>query len=107
MQMWVLWAIYMVFPLVPYLRGNETRIAFESHLAGAAFALAYKQFDLRLVAARVRSIPQAQAQGILTSARAQPLASSEHLVDFVKRRRQLEGRTRLGTPRGATRRPVG
>jgi membrane associated rhomboid family serine protease len=47
MQMWLLWAIYMVFPLVPYLRGNETRIAFESHLAGAVFALAYKQFDLR------------------------------------------------------------
>jgi membrane associated rhomboid family serine protease len=46
-QMWLIWAIYMVFPLVPYFRGTESRIAFESHLAGAVFALAYKQFDLR------------------------------------------------------------
>jgi membrane associated rhomboid family serine protease len=49
MQMWLLWAIYMIFPLVPYLRGgNDTHIAFEAHLAGAVFALAFKQFDLRL-----------------------------------------------------------
>jgi len=48
MPMWLLWAIYMAFPLVPYLRGNETRIAVSSHLAGAVFALAFKQFDLRL-----------------------------------------------------------
>jgi len=49
MQMWLLWAICMIFPLVPYIRGdNETHIAFESHLAGAVFALAFKQFDLRL-----------------------------------------------------------
>ncbi len=55
MQMWMLWAIYMVFPLVPFLTGSHTQIAFESHLAGAVFALAYKQFDLRwsrLVAGR-------------------------------------------------------
>jgi membrane associated rhomboid family serine protease len=49
LQMWLLWAIFMVFPLVPYLSGeNGTRIAVTSHLAGAGFALAYKQFDLRL-----------------------------------------------------------
>jgi len=47
LQMWLLWAIYMIFPLIFYFRGTESRIAFESHLAGAVFALAYKQFDLR------------------------------------------------------------
>jgi membrane associated rhomboid family serine protease len=49
LQMWLLWVIYMVFPLVPNFRGeNGTHIAVQSHLAGAVFALAYKQFDLRL-----------------------------------------------------------
>jgi membrane associated rhomboid family serine protease len=48
MQMWLLWAIYMVFPLVPNFRGgNEPQIAFASHFAGAIFGLAYKHFDLR------------------------------------------------------------
>lgn len=49
MQMWVLWVIFMIFPLIPGFRGaNEAQVAFESHLGGAVFALAYKQFDLRL-----------------------------------------------------------
>ncbi len=47
MQMWLLWAIYMGFPLIPYLTGSYSQIAVESHLGGAIFALAFKQFDLR------------------------------------------------------------
>jgi membrane associated rhomboid family serine protease len=55
MPMWMLLVIYLLFPLVPLLRGNETQVAFESHLAGAAFAVVFKKFNLRwsrLVAGR-------------------------------------------------------
>jgi membrane associated rhomboid family serine protease len=43
MPMWVLLAIYLVFPLM----GDNRRVAYEAHLMGAAFAFCYKQFDLR------------------------------------------------------------
>jgi hypothetical protein len=47
-RMWVVWLIYMGFPLVPRLSGGEsTHIAVESHLVGAGFAFLYKQLDLR------------------------------------------------------------
>jgi membrane associated rhomboid family serine protease len=47
--MWLLLAIYLFFPLLPFLgRGPDSSpIAIESHLAGAAFAFVFKQFDLR------------------------------------------------------------
>jgi membrane associated rhomboid family serine protease len=47
--MWLLLAIYLFFPLLPLLRGGQdsSSIAIESHLAGAAFAFVFKQFDLR------------------------------------------------------------
>jgi membrane associated rhomboid family serine protease len=53
MPMWVLLAIYLVFPLF----GDNRRVAYEAHLMGAAFAFCYKQFDLRwsrLFSARFR-----------------------------------------------------
>ena len=44
--MWLLLTIYLFFPLLN--RGPESsRVAIESHLAGAAFAFAFKQLDLR------------------------------------------------------------
>jgi membrane associated rhomboid family serine protease len=47
MPMWVLLAIYLVYPVLFLLNGRETQIAITSHLAGAAFAFVFKQFDLR------------------------------------------------------------
>lgn len=43
--MWLLLAIYLVWPLLGDARSSG--IAWESHAAGAAFAVAYKHFDLR------------------------------------------------------------
>ncbi|MDG3002944.1 rhomboid family intramembrane serine protease [Paludisphaera mucosa] len=45
MPMWLVLTIYLVWPMVVDGRGGP--VAFESHLAGAAFALAFKHFDLR------------------------------------------------------------
>jgi membrane associated rhomboid family serine protease len=45
MPMWVVLGIYMVLPFLNEHQGG--RVAYESHLAGAAFAFAFKQFDLR------------------------------------------------------------
>jgi len=47
MPMWAMLAIVLVVPLLFVLNGSSTRIAIEAHLAGAGFAFAYKQFDLR------------------------------------------------------------
>jgi membrane associated rhomboid family serine protease len=47
MPMWLLLAIYLVYPLLPILGGGTTQTAVESHLAGAGFAFLFKQFDLR------------------------------------------------------------
>ena len=47
MQMWVLLAIYLLLPLVPHNDDGPSEIAWQAHLAGAAFAFVYKQFDLR------------------------------------------------------------
>ena len=47
MPMWLLLAIYLIFPLLPVFNGGSTQIAIESHLAGAGFAFVFKQFDLR------------------------------------------------------------
>jgi len=47
MPMWVLLVLYLVFPLLPVLSGGTTRIAIESHLAGAGLGFVFKQFDLR------------------------------------------------------------
>jgi len=47
MPMWVMLAIFLIYPLLPVLNGNTTQVAIESHLAGAGFAFAFKQFDLR------------------------------------------------------------
>jgi membrane associated rhomboid family serine protease len=43
--MWLLLTIYLIFPLLGDARSSG--IAWESHVAGAAFAWAYKHFDLR------------------------------------------------------------
>ena len=47
MPIWILLTIYLVYPMVPVLSGGSTQVAVESHLAGAAFAFLFKQFDLR------------------------------------------------------------
>jgi hypothetical protein len=47
MPMWLLLAIYLGFPLLPVLNGGTTRVAIESHLAGAGLGFLFKQFDLR------------------------------------------------------------
>jgi membrane associated rhomboid family serine protease len=47
MPMWVLLVIYLGFPFLNNLAGAETRVAVESHLAGAGFAFLFRQFDLR------------------------------------------------------------
>jgi membrane associated rhomboid family serine protease len=47
MQMWLVLAIYLFFPLVPLNDHRSAHIAWESHLAGAGFAFLFKQFDLR------------------------------------------------------------
>jgi len=47
MPMWLLLAIYLVYPLLPVLNGGTTPIAIEAHLAGAGFGFLFKQFDLR------------------------------------------------------------
>jgi membrane associated rhomboid family serine protease len=54
MPMWALLGIYLVLPMVS---GPGHLVAYESHLAGAAFGYCYKQFDLRwsrLVGGRFR-----------------------------------------------------
>jgi membrane associated rhomboid family serine protease len=62
LPIWVLVVFYLFFPLLD--RGNggmESNIAIESHLAGAAFAVAYKYYNLRwsrLVARRFFSRPR-------------------------------------------------
>lgn len=43
--MWLLLSIYLIWPLLGEGRGPH--VAWESHLAGAAFAFVYKHFDLR------------------------------------------------------------
>ncbi len=45
MPMWAVLGIYLVFPLIS--ERERLGVAYQSHLAGALFALAYKQFDLR------------------------------------------------------------
>jgi len=55
MPMWVVLTIFLLWPLAFDGRGGS-QVAMESHLAGAAFALAFKHFDLRwsrLIAGRV------------------------------------------------------
>ena len=47
MPMWMLLAIFLILPLIPILNGGTTNVAVEAHLAGAAFAFLFKQFDLR------------------------------------------------------------
>jgi membrane associated rhomboid family serine protease len=47
MPIWLLLTIYLVYPLLPILSKQPSRVAVESHLAGAAFAFLFKQFDLR------------------------------------------------------------
>jgi membrane associated rhomboid family serine protease len=46
MPMWAVLGIFLVFPL--FSDRERLGLAYQSHLAGALFALAYKQFDLRL-----------------------------------------------------------
>jgi membrane associated rhomboid family serine protease len=46
MPMWAVLGIFLVFPLLS--ERERLGLAYQSHLAGALFALAYKQFDLRL-----------------------------------------------------------
>jgi hypothetical protein len=48
MPMWMLMAIFFIIDLFPIVSGGESRVAVEAHLAGAAFAFVFKQFDLRL-----------------------------------------------------------
>ncbi|HZW32371.1 MAG TPA: rhomboid family intramembrane serine protease [Isosphaeraceae bacterium] len=50
MPMWMILAIDLFFPLLPWLGIpiGSSRIAVEAHLAGAAYAVLYKQLDLRL-----------------------------------------------------------
>lgn len=53
MPMWVLLAIYLIFPIV----AQDEKVAIEAHLVGAAFAVVYKHFDLRwtrLIRGRIR-----------------------------------------------------
>ena len=55
MPMWVVLGIYMVLPFLNERQGGL--VAYESHLTGAAFAFAFKQFDLRwsrLISGRLR-----------------------------------------------------
>jgi membrane associated rhomboid family serine protease len=47
MPMWALLAIVLVAPLLFKLGNPSDNVAIESHLAGAGFAFAFKQFDLR------------------------------------------------------------
>jgi membrane associated rhomboid family serine protease len=47
MPMWLLLVIFLFYPLLPLPRGEATQVALEAHLAGAGFAFAFKQFDLR------------------------------------------------------------
>jgi membrane associated rhomboid family serine protease len=44
MPMWALLLIYLILPLV---NGQNHRVAYEAHLIGAAFGFFFKQFDLR------------------------------------------------------------
>ncbi len=47
MPMWMLLTILLVHDLIPSLNGVSSAVAVEAHLAGAGFALLFKQFDLR------------------------------------------------------------
>ncbi len=47
MPMWVLWLIYVFFPLLPMANSGPAKIAWQSHMAGAAFAALYWKLDLR------------------------------------------------------------
>jgi membrane associated rhomboid family serine protease len=46
MPMWAVLGIFLVYPLIN--ERDRLGVAYQSHLAGALFALAFKQFDLRL-----------------------------------------------------------
>jgi membrane associated rhomboid family serine protease len=46
MPMWAVLAIFLVFPLIS--QKERLGVAYQAHLAGAVFALAYWHFDLRL-----------------------------------------------------------
>jgi len=48
MPMWVMVGIFLFYPLLPLFNRNTAQIAIEAHLAGAGFAFAFKQLDLRL-----------------------------------------------------------
>jgi membrane associated rhomboid family serine protease len=48
MPMWMLMAVFFVIDLIPVFSGVDNHVAVEAHLAGAAFAFLFKQFDLRL-----------------------------------------------------------
>jgi len=47
MPMWMLMGIFLTIDLFAALSGNNRTVAVEAHLAGAAFAFLFKQFDLR------------------------------------------------------------
>jgi membrane associated rhomboid family serine protease len=47
MPMWMLLVIFLVVPLIGILNGGTSNVAVEAHLAGAGFAVLFKQFDLR------------------------------------------------------------
>jgi membrane associated rhomboid family serine protease len=56
MPMWLLFVMYMAFPLLPVLNGGSTQVAIVAHLAGAGFGFLFKTFDWRwsrLVSGRV------------------------------------------------------
>ncbi len=60
MPMWVLLVILLVHDLLPVLNGVSSSVAVEAHLAGAGFAVLFKQFDLRwsrLVDGRLKRPP--------------------------------------------------
>jgi membrane associated rhomboid family serine protease len=48
MPMWMLMAFFLGIDFFSALSGTNTKVAVEAHLAGAAFAFLFKQFDLRL-----------------------------------------------------------
>jgi membrane associated rhomboid family serine protease len=78
MPMWAVLGIYLVFPLIS--ERERLGVAYQSHLAGALFALAYKQFDLRLsklVSGRIgRPRPRTFSSVPVDQPRSRPAGSS-------------------------------
>ena len=97
MPMWMLLAIFLVFPLIAILNGGTTNVAVESHLAGARLRIPVQAVRPAVVAARLGAALAAAAPHFHSrAARAEPLAVAEPVA--VRRERRQRPQVALPFP---------